>query len=50
MIAKKIGVARALLLLVTSAGFAPLPHHRAYYGYAPGYGRGGVDLSIGSQR
>lgn len=65
MVARKIGVALALLLMTTSAGFArPLQHHRTSYGYAPGYydyapgyyggGRayngGGVDLSIDSQR
>jgi hypothetical protein len=63
MIAKKIGVALALLLAATSAGFArPLQHQPilnyapGYYDYAPGYdsGRayngGGPDLSIHSQR
>ena len=62
MIAKKFGVALALLLAATSAGFARLQHQRThdhtpgYYDYAPGYGGGpaysggGPDLSIGSQR
>ena len=63
MIAKKFGVALALLLTATSAGFArPLEHQRThdhtpgYYDYAPSYGGGpaysggGPDLSIGSQR
>ena len=63
MIAKRIGVALALLLAATSAGFArPLQHQRTYhyapgyYDYAPGYAGGpaynggGPDLSIDSQR
>jgi len=64
MIAKKIGVALALLLMTSSAGFArPLQHQRTHYDYAPGYydyapsygggpayNGGGPDLSIDSQR